>query len=218
MKKIKYNNRRKSFMSKAVLMLAVIMTFCCFGCNSNKGTAGNEKDSVTSDDLLSGRYYAEIDIKNYGVIKLELDADTAPVTVTNFVNLAESGFYNGLTFHRIIEGFMMQGGDPDGNGTGGSETSIKGEFSANGCKNDISHKRGVISMARRGDSYDSATSQFFIMHADADYLDGNYAAFGHVTEGLDVVDKICSEAEPVDSNGLIAADKQPVINSIKITK
>ena len=134
---------------------------------------------------------AEITIKNMGVIKLELYPDVAPVSVSNFVHLAESGFYNGLIFHRVIEGFMIQGGDPDGIGTGGPGYSIKGEFSANGVKNDISHERGVISMARSND-FNSAGSQFFIMHADGGYLDGQYAAFGRVIDGIEVVDKVAS--------------------------
>ena len=167
------------------------------------------------EDLLSGTHHAEIVVKDYGTIKVELDADTAPITVTNFVNLAKDGFYDGLTFHRIISGFMTQGGAPSGVGTGGSEDSIKGEFAENGVENDISHERGVISMARAQDM-DSASSQFFIMHADADYLDGNYAAFGHVTEGMEVVDAICDSTPVTDNNGTVAKENQPVIESITI--
>lgn len=132
---------------------------------------------------------AIIDIKDFGVIKVKLDETQAPITVDNFVKLANKGFYNGLTFHRIIKGFMIQGGDPNGNGTGGPGYSIKGEFKANGVNNTISHKRGVISMARSQD-YNSAGSQFFIMHKDGIYLDGQYAAFGEVIEGIEVVDAI----------------------------
>jgi peptidyl-prolyl cis-trans isomerase B (cyclophilin B) len=164
---------------------------------------------------LTGTHHAELIIKDYGTIELELDADTAPITVTNFVKLVQDNFYDGLTFHRIIENFMMQGGDPLGNGTGGSDETIKGEFSSNGVENDISHVRGTISMARSTDP-DSASSQFFIMHQDGTYLDGEYAAFGHVTDGMDVVDKICEEAQPTDSNGTIAAADQPVIESIRM--
>ena len=180
-------------------------------------SADADADEVILDvsQPLSGVHHAEMIVKDYGTIDLELDADTAPVTVTNFVKLVQDHFYDGLTFHRIIQGFMMQGGDPLGNGTGGSEEKIKGEFSNNGVENDISHERGVISMARSSNP-DSASSQFFIMHQDGTYLDGDYAAFGHVTEGLDVVDKICEEAEPVDSNGLVDASKQPVIESIRM--
>lgn len=161
-------------------------------------------------------YLADIVIKDYGTITVKLDSETAPITVENFVNLALDGFYDGLTFHRIMSGFMMQGGDPNGNGTGGSENKIKGEFIANGIANGISHKRGVISMARRGDSYDSASSQFFIMHADSPSLDGEYAAFGHVVEGMDVVDKVCADAKPIDDNGTIPAAQQPVIKTVTI--
>ncbi len=135
----------------------------------------------------------EINIKDYGTIKAELDPKQAPITVENFISLAEEGFYDGLTFHRIMDGFMMQGGDPLGNGTGGSEETIKGEFSQNGVDNTISHKKGTLSMAR-SQAPDSASSQFFIVDEDSTFLDGQYAAFGHVTEGIEIVDKICSEA------------------------
>lgn len=162
-----------------------------------------------------GIHHAEIDIKDYGIISVELDGDTAPITVQNFMDLANSGFYDNLTFHRIISGFMIQGGDPDGNGTGGSDKNIKGEFSSNGVENDISHVRGVISMARSMDN-DSASSQFFIMHQDGTYLDGQYAAFGHVTSGIEIVDQICADTPVVDDNGTVEAANQPVINSIKI--
>ena len=146
---------------------------------------------------------------------MELDANAAPITVENFRKLAGEHFYDGLTIHRIISGFMLQGGDPMGDGTGGSEENIKGEFSSNGVENPISHVRGVISMARTSDP-DSANSQFFIMHKDGTYLDGEYAAFGHVTAGMEVVDQICADAAPVDANGTIPAEQQPVIESIVI--
>ena len=136
--------------------------------------------------------------------------------MANFVNLAQNGFYDGLTFHRIIEGFMMQGGDPNGDGTGGSDRNIVGEFSENGYDNTLSHTRGAISMARSND-YNSASSQFFIVHEDnTESLDGKYAAFGYVTEGMDIVDEICESANPTDENGTIAAEDQPVINTITI--
>lgn len=126
---------------------------------------------------------------NMGEIDAELYPDIAPVTVKNFVDLIDKGFYNGLTFHRVIEGFMIQGGCPKGNGTGGPGYCIKGEFKANGVKNDLKHERGVLSMARAMDP-NSAGSQFFIMHETSPHLDGQYAAFGKVTKGMDVVDKI----------------------------
>lgn len=168
-------------------------------------------------DLLTGYYDCEIKVKNYGSIKLKLDADIAPITVSNFVGLANDGFYNGLTFHRIIKGFMIQGGDPNGDGTGGSKQTIKGEFSANGVDNPLKHTRGVISMAR-SQSYDSASSQFFIMHEDTSSLDGQYAAFGCAYSGMDIVDKICDDVKTEDSNGTVSKKNQPVIESITCTK
>ena len=175
--------------------------------------AADTADTSEDGELLTGLHHVTIDVQDYGTISLELDADTAPISVTNFINLANEGFYDGLTFHRIISGFMIQGGDPNGNGTGGSEKTIKGEFSANGVENDISHVRGVISMARANDP-DSGSSQFFIVHEDSTFLDGQYAAFGHVTDGMDVVDAIC-EAVPVqDNNGTVAAADQPVITAV----
>ena len=171
---------------------------------------------VTSCDSESKVRHAEITVKDYGIIKVELYADKAPITVNNFIELAESGFYDGLTFHRIMDGFMIQGGDPNGNGTGGSGKTIKGEFKINGVENDISHKAGVISMARSSRSYDSASSQFFIMVADYPSLDGQYAAFGRVTQGLEIAQQIAKDANPIDNNGTILAEEQPVIESIKI--
>ena len=174
-------------------------------------------DNAT-ENYLKGKVNVEIDVQDYGVIALELDADVAPITVTNFVNLINEKFYDGLTFHRIIDGFMIQGGDPDHNGTGGSPNKIKGEFSDNGIENNISHKRGVISMARRGDSFDSASSQFFIVHEDSTFLDGAYAAFGYVTDGMDVVDKIAKDVKVEDDNGTVLFENQPVITTIKVVE
>ena len=134
-------------------------------------------------------------IKNDGVIKIELDAKAAPITVANFEELVKKGFYDGLIFHRVIKGFMIQGGDPEGIGVGGSGKNIVGEFAANGHNNPIKHERGVISMAR-AQNPNSASSQFFIMHKDGQFLDGNYAAFGRVIEGMEVVDAIA--ATPTD--------------------
>ena len=160
--------------------------------------------------------HAEITVKNYGTIKLELDEGAAPITVANFVKLAKEGFYDGLTFHRIMNGFMIQGGDPEGTGFGGSKDKIKGEFSSNGWDNPIRHVEGTISMARSGKP-DSASSQFFIVLGNASHLDGNYAAFGHVTEGIEIVKKIAADAKPPDMNGTIPKDQQPVIEKIVIT-
>ena len=185
------------------------------------GTDESDTTDTTDGSSAAGEldadtiYYADIEVENYGTITVQLDQSVAPITVANFVELAESGFYDGLTFHRIYSGFMIQGGDPEGDGTGGSDEEIVGEFSSNGYENDLSHTRGVISMAR-SDDYNSASSQFFIVHEDSDFLDGEYAAFGWVTEGMDIVDAICEDAEPYDDNGMIYAEEQPVITSITI--
>lgn len=178
---------------------------------------GSSEDAVTLDvsKSLTGTHDVEIKVKDYGTIDVQLDADTAPITVTNFIKLVQEDFYDGLTFHRIMDGFMIQGGDPLGNGTGGSDQTIKGEFKNNKVENNISHKRGVISMARSSDP-DSASSQFFIVQTDSTFLDGDYAAFGEVTSGMDVVDAICKDAKPTDDNGTIPADQQPVIEYIKV--
>lgn len=178
-------------------------------------TAGVTKEPESKTTDTKGKHHAKIKVKDYGTIEVELDGDTAPITVANFIKLVNEKFYDGLTFHRIISGFMIQGGDPLGNGTGGSDETIKGEFSSNGVENNISHKRGVISMARSSDP-DSASSQFFIMHQDSTYLDGEYAAFGKVTKGMKVVDKICEDATPTDGNGTIEKADQPVIESIRM--
>ncbi len=186
-------------------------------------TEEEDVDTETETDTnmtseIEATHYADITIENYGVITVALDGNVAPETVENFVSLAESGFYDGLTFHRIMERFVMQGGDPNADGTGGSENTITGEFIANGVENYLSHIRGAISMAR-ADDYNSASSQFFIVHEDnTESLDGLYACFGYVTEGMDIVDAICGEAEPTDSNGMISAENQPIITSIVITK
>lgn len=178
--------------------------------------AATEQAQETKDgNYSSGKHHARIKIEKYGTIEVELDADTAPITVENFAKLVNQKFYDGLTFHRIISGFMIQGGDPLGNGTGGSDENIKGEFSSNGVENKISHKRGVISMARSQDP-NSASSQFFIMHQDGTYLDGEYAAFGKVTKGMEIVDKICEDVKVQDSNGTVATEDQPVIKSVRM--
>ena len=204
----------------SVVLVAGILTV---GCGAKEDAASKEKTgteeaetSKTEDKTaISGKHHVEINVKYYGTIKVELDADTAPITVENFMTLAEEGFYDGLTFHRIMDGFMIQGGDPKGNGTGGSDTKIKGEFEGNGVKNDISHVRGTISMARSS-ANDSASSQFFIVQSDSLYLDGEYAGFGTVTEGMEIVDQICKDTPVQDANGTVAAEDQPVIESVKV--
>ena len=192
-----------------VLAVALIVAgLCIFLCGDN-------------DTDISGKHHVEIEIRDYGTIRLELDADAAPITVDNFISLANDGFYDGVPFHRIIEGFMMQGGDPDGDGiTNSDQETIVGEFSANGIENPLSHTRGAISMARLGGDMDSASSQFFIVHDDsaAYSLDGQYACFGYVTEGMEIVDEICEFAASVvtDDNGSVPAEYQPVIETVRV--
>lgn len=200
--------KRYVLLSTIILCLGIIMNGC--------GKKAPTDSSSQSSELLSGKHHISIEVSNYGTIKAELDADTAPITVTNFINLANSGFYDGLTFHRVIDGFMIQGGDPEGNGTGGSSEKIKGEFSNNGIDNNISHTRGTISMARSS-AYNSASSQFFIMQKDTTSLDGQYAAFGTVTDGMDIVDKICKDCTDTNQNGVITdKSKQPVITKVNV--
>lgn len=169
---------------------------------------------MASGPYVTGTHHVTIEVADYGAIKVSLNANVAPITVSNFVGLVDQGFYNGLTFHRVIRDFMIQGGDPNGDGTGGSGATIKGEFPENGVENNIAHVRGTISMARSSD-YDSASSQFFIVQKEYPSLNGQYAAFGHVADGMDVVDAIVdATADQGDSNGLLPKDVQPVITSI----
>lgn len=175
-----------------------------------------ETTAAAAQSDVSGKHHVEIEVADYGTISVELDADAAPITVENFLKLANDGFYDGLTFHRIMQGFMMQGGDPEGTGMGGSGVEIKGEFSANGVSNPLSHTRGAISMARNSISMDSASSQFFIVQEDSLFLDGQYACFGYVTDGMDIVDAVCSDAKPIDDNGTIVPEEQPVITAVRV--
>lgn len=199
----------------SIILLAVVMTFSLYACGTSKSGNASDGQQNAQENQLTGKHHVVISVKGYGDIKIELDADVAPVTVTNFVKLAKDGFYDGLTFHRIIKGFMIQGGDPLGNGTGGSDNKIKGEFSNNGIENNLSHTRGAISMARSSNN-DSASSQFFIVHKDSTYLDGNYACFGYVTDGMDIVDKICANVKATDDNGTVAKNNQPIITKIAV--
>ena len=176
---------------KIIALLLGLMMLCSLACAKEATSAPAAEKTETKEETNVDKTHpiATITMKDGGVIELELYPEIAPESVKNFISLANSGFYDGLIFHRVIAGFMIQGGDPDGRGTGGPGYCIKGEFSANGVKNDLSHLRGVISMAR-AQPFDSAGSQFFICHADSQFLDGQYAAFGKVTSGLDVVDRI----------------------------
>lgn len=195
-------------MKKIVKLLAVLLiSLCLFGCEGNETSLNyllNKKDDMSIYEI-EGKQYVEteeetnlvkIDIGNYGIVIAELYPEIAPITVANFKKLISEDFYDGLIFHRVIEDFMIQTGDPLGNGTGGSDEEIKGEFAINGVINDISHVRGTLSMARRGsypeteETMNSASSQFFIVHKDSTYLDGNYAAFGMVVNGMDVIDQV----------------------------
>jgi len=197
-----------------VIISILIISLFIIVKNNNNDNNKNKEDN--NKNYLKGKHYVEIEVEKYGKIELELDADTAPITVTNFINLVNDGFYDGLTFHRIISGFMIQGGGYDQKGNKMDAKSIKGEFLDNHIKNNISHKRGVISMARIPSDNNSASSEFFIMHEDALYLDGSYAAFGYVTKGMDVVDKIAEKAKPIDNNGSIDIESRPIIKSIKV--
>ena len=186
-----------------ILAALTVLSLCACGSKTAGSTgdtqaksepaAQTSEEAAQKDETFQKVRHAEITVKDYGTIKLELDEGTAPITVANFIKLAKDGFYDGLTFHRIMDGFMIQGGDPRGNGTGGSDEKIKGEFKQNGV------------------------DQFFITVADSTFLDGAYAAFGRVTEGMEVAEKIAKDVKPVDNNGSVMPDEQPVIESIVIT-
>ena len=200
---------------KVITFLMICCLFCLSGCSSEAEPEQTVEMEKIDAATLETETYADIEIEEYGTITVALAKEFAPATVENFVSLAESGFYDGLTFHRIMEGFMMQGGDPKGNGTGGSDSTIFGEFEQNGFDNPLSHTRGAISMAR-AQAFNSASSQFFIVHENSEFLDGAYAVFGYVTEGMEIVDQICEESEPTDNNGTIPREEQPVIITITI--
>lgn len=198
----------KSIKKILTAVLAICLLISLTACKS-------KNDEYEKDEKLKGTHNAVITVKDYGDIKLELYGDIAPITVANFVKLVNDGFYDGLTFHRAIEDFMIQGGDPDGNGTGHSDQSIFGEFTLNGFENNLSHTRGVISMARSTD-YNSASCQFFIVHGDSPHLDGGYAAFGKVTQGMEIIDQMMTDLTPAGYNGMVDADSQPIIEKIRM--
>lgn len=195
-----------------VCILTMLCTLLFAGCGNKNRT----NLLLDPNNLVSGTHYVRMDIKDYGSLYLKLDADVAPATVTNFIWNVNNGFYNGLTFHRVVDGFMIQGGDPLANGSGVGAYDLPGEFAANGVENSISHVRGTISMARLDNDYNSASCQFFIMQEDFTDLDGLYAAFGTVVHGMDYVDAICSNVPVIDENGFVSFDKQPVISSAVI--
>jgi peptidyl-prolyl cis-trans isomerase B (cyclophilin B) len=206
------------WMKKLIFVFIILAVLALAGCAAGgEGEIWDDKVITENFEPLDGIHHVQIEVEGYGTITVELNGDMAPITVGNFIGLAKRGFYDGLTFHRIIDGFMIQGGDPYGDGTGGSGVEIEGEFKENGHDNDISHVRGTISMARNSISYNSASSQFFIVHEDSPHLDGHYAAFGHVTEGMDIVDKICRDTPVQDDNGRVLKKDQPVIKSIAVT-
>ena len=221
-------NIRKIFSITLCLLMVVSSTLALSSCTSTSTTSSSGDFAATDAQITVDSNYSnspsnyvatnkiEIKIKDKGTIAVDLYGNLAPITVKNFLKLVNDKFYDGLTFHRIISGFMIQGGDPLGNGTGGSKDVIKGEFSANGIQNYLSHERGVISMAR-ANAYDSASSQFFIMHQSTPSLDGQYAAFGRVTSGLDVVDEL-AKTPVTDGNGTVERANQPIIEYIKEVK
>ena len=200
-------------MEKKSIILVVVAVLIIVGLFFASITFGKkEKDykEIARDKLV------KIDIKDYGSILVELDYDAAPITVENFIRLVDNKFYDGLTFHRIMEGFMIQGGGYYQDGERKTANTIKGEFELNGVENNLSHKRGIISMAR-GQDYNSGSAQFFITVADKDTeLDGRYAAFGKVLAGMEVADKIVEEAKPTDDNGSITLNERPVIEKIRL--
>lgn len=218
-------HKRRSLALGLFALFALAFALVLVGCGSSAPSDSTPADEPAADagsaepaaegDYSTGIHHARIVVRDYGTIEVELNAVIAPITVQNFADLANAGFYDGLTFHRIISGFMIQGGSSTGTGMPGDEPTIVGEFEANGHPNTIAHVRGVISMARSQD-YDSASTQFFIMHEDAPSLDGQYAAFGRVTSGMDVVDAIAENTPVQDDNGTVAAEDQPVIETIEM--
>lgn len=221
--------KMKKLIKKSTILVLMISTalwlVACAGNQSGQSEKNDEDNTTVAVDvsswvvpvdfpngnLVTGIHHADIVIKDVGTITVELDAGAAPITVSNFMYLAQSGFYQDTTFHRIIEGFMMQGGAPKDPSE--KPKPIKGEFANNGVDNNLAHVRGTISMARSNDK-NSASSQFFIVHQDSSHLDGQYAAFGHVTAGMEFVDEICGRKEIQGDNGAVEFENQPVIEDI----
>ncbi len=215
---------------KKILALVLVVVLC-FGMLAGCGSKKEEEEEMSveevlnlyfgelktysDDELLTGLHHVEMDIEGKGTLKIELNADEAPISVTNFIELAESGFYEGITFHRILPGSLIQGGSPSGDGLSDKSFRIKGEFKNNGVENNLSHTRGTISMARASVA-DSGSTQFFIMMEDQPLYDGEYAAFGHVTSGMEIVDDLCMNTPVQDDNGTVAAEDQPVITAVRV--
>ncbi len=217
------------------ILVAVLVLMLCFGmlagCGKDEEEQTSEGDGMELEQLLdqtfgelkvydesqlkTGIHHVEMDIEGKGTIKIELNGDEAPISVTNFMELAEEGYYDGLTFHRVLTGSLIQGGSSSGDGMSSGDFRIKGEFSSNGVDNNISHVRGTISMARAS-AFDSGSAQFFIMTTDVTAYDGSYAGFGSVTEGMDIVDDLCNNTPVQDSNGTVAAEDQPVITAVRV--
>jgi len=225
-------NHTKTNVKVLSLIMAILLGLSVLsmaGCGNNNTSSTKESSNTESSQIVETTSTADsapftytgkktgivINVKDYGTIEADLYDELAPITVENIKKLIGEKFYDGLTFHRIIKGFMIQGGDPKGDGTGGAPDTIKGEFAQNGVENNLSHTRGVLSMARSS-APDSASSQFFIVHQDSTFLDGQYAGFGMVTKGMEVVDKIAEETPVTDSNGTVIKSNQPVIESITL--
>lgn len=225
-------NHTKTNVKVLSLIMAILLGLSVLsmaGCGNNNTSSTKESSNTESSQIVETTSTADsapftytgkktgivINVKDYGTIEADLYDELAPITVENIKKLIGEKFYDGLTFHRIIKGFMIQGGDPKGDGTGGAPDTIKGEFAQNGVENNLSHTRGVLSMARSQDP-DSASSQFFIVHKDSTYLDGQYAAFGKVTKGMEVVDEIAEKTPVTDGNGTVLKSNQPVIKSIRL--
>ncbi len=206
----------------ALISLLSLFLGLTTACSAPAGDPGAPKAAnptpIISTLSTEGAIKIQIDVTGYGLIDAELYPKVAPETVASFTKLISKGFYDGLTFHRIMNDFMIQGGDPLGNGYGNSGTNITGEFANNNFPNGLSHTRGVLSMARGGADMNSASSQFFIVQQDATFLDGDYAAFGLVTNGMDIVDSITANVPVEDDNGTVLPANQPVIKSIVILK
>ncbi|MBR1554530.1 MAG: peptidylprolyl isomerase [Oscillospiraceae bacterium] len=210
-------------MKKKLLICMTLALAMLTGCSSPASTnttagdaeaapaeavADNNAEAVP-EEANDNSVSADASVSDENIIVITLYPDIAPITCENFENLVSEGFYNGLTFHRVVDDFMAQGGDPQGTGMGGSENKIKGEFSSNGVENTLSHKRGIVSMARSSDP-DSASSQFFICYTDCSFLDGNYAAFGEVTQGMEVVDNFLNVTRSLGSDGAVSAPNTPI--------